>query len=166
MKQLILVRHAKSEWGEEWLKDIDRPLSERGYRDAYTLSEWFFNKHEVPKKLISSDATRALSTAFVFARNLNYPTKEIIIEPKIYECTEKTLKDIISKIDNTIEYVMVFGHNPSITNLVNELNDGLDFDNIPTCGIISMMFEMKNWKDINTKKGKINIQQFPKEFNK
>ena len=164
MKQLILVRHAKSEWGDEGLKDIDRPLNERGYKDAYILSEWFFNNHEVPKQFISSDATRALSTAFIFARSLNYPTNEVIIEPRIYESNEKTLKDIVSKIDNSLEYVIVFGHNPGITNFVNELNDGLDFDNIPTCGIISLMFDMKNWKDIATKKGKINIQQFPKEF--
>jgi phosphohistidine phosphatase len=166
MKQLILVRHAKSEWGEEWLKDIDRPLSERGYRDAYILSEWFFKNHEIPKKLISSDATRALSTALIFARSFNYPANEIKVDPKIYECNVKTFKEIISQIENSLEYVMMFGHNPGITNLVNELNDGLDFDNIPTCGIISIQFDIKSWKDIHTKKGKINIQQFPKEFNK
>lgn len=164
MKQLIIVRHAKSEWGDEGLKDIDRPLNDRGYKDAYILSDWFFNHHEVPKLFMSSDATRALSTAYIFARALDYPTNEVVIEPRIYESSAKTLKEVISEIDNKIEYAILFGHNPGITNLVNELNDGLDFDNIPTCGIISLMFDMKSWKDIETKKGKINFQQFPKEF--
>ncbi len=164
MKQLIVVRHAKSDWGNEGLKDIDRPLNERGYTDAYALSEWFFEHHDVPKLFISSDATRALSTAFIFARNLNYETTQVKIVPKIYESNAATLKEVIASIDDTIGSAILFGHNPGITTLVNELNEELFFDNIPTCGIISIQFNAKSWKEAASTKGKISFQKFPKEF--
>lgn len=164
MKQLIVVRHAKSDWGNEGLKDIDRPLNERGYTDAYALSEWFFENHDVPKLFISSDATRALSTAFIFARNLNYETTQVKIIPQIYESNVATLKSVIASIDDSCGSVFLFGHNPGITTLVNELNNELFFDNIPTCGIVSIEFNTNSWKDVSASNGKIGFQKFPKEF--
>jgi len=164
MKKVVLVRHAKSDWGGEGLKDIDRPLNERGYDDAYRLSEWFFETHTVPQKFISSDATRALSTANIFARNLIYPTNEISIQPQVYESTAEVLKNVITDIDNKLDYVVLFGHNPGITNLVNELGQELFFDNIPTCGIVCLEFDVKTWKEVPAKKAKKVFHQFPKEF--
>lgn len=164
MKQLVLVRHAKSDWGSEGLKDIDRPLNERGYMDAYTLSEWYFNNHEAPKLFITSDATRALSTAFLFARALDFPSNEVIVESRIYESNSSVLKEIISALDQSVDHAILFGHNPGLTNLVNELTDDLFFDNVPTCGIISLLFDVKSWKDVPSSKGKITFHQFPKEF--
>lgn len=164
MKQLIIVRHAKSDWGDESLKDIDRPLNERGYSDAYTLSKWFYTHHEVPNLIISSDATRALSTAMIFSRALGIPSERMLIESKIYESTADTLKKVIANLDDAASRVMLFGHNPGITNLVNELSNDLFFDNIPTCGIISFQFDINSWKEFGNKKGQLVFQQFPKEY--
>ncbi len=164
MKKIIFVLHAKSDWGTEGLKDIDRPLNERGYDDAYRLSEWFFKNHDVPQKFISSDATRALSTATIFARNLMYPTNQISILPEVYESTDETLKNVISNIDNELDYVVLSGHNPGITNLVNELAQQIFFDNIPTCGMVCLEFDAKTWKEVTIKKAKKIFNQFPKEF--
>lgn len=164
MKQLILVRHAKSDWGDEGLKDIDRPLSPRGNADAYTMSEWFGKKYAVPHTIISSDATRALSTAMMFARAINFPTNNITVLQQVYESSAKTLKEVVAQIDNTHQSAMIFCHNPGVTNLVNELTDDLFFDDLPTCAIVALEFDAKNWKDVATKKGKILFNQFPKEF--
>lgn len=164
MKKLILIRHAKSDWGTEGLKDIDRPLNDRGYSDAYMLSEWFFAHQDVPKLFVSSDATRALNTALIFARNLNYPVGEIQIEPEIYEAPPNKIKAIISTIDNQHDSVVLFGHNPGFTNVVNELTDDLFFENIPTCGIIALDFNVDAWQKAIQTKGKINFHKFPKEF--
>lgn len=164
MKQLIIVRHAKSDWGDENLKDIDRPLNERGYSDAYMLSNWFFTHHELPQLIVSSDATRALSTAMIFSRALGIPSERMLIESKIYESTADTLKKVISNFDDAAHSVMLFGHNPGITSLVNELSNDLFFDNIPTCGIISIQFDMNSWKEIESLKGQLVFQQFPKEY--
>ena len=164
MKKLILIRHAKSDWGGEGLKDIDRPLNDRGYDDAYRLSEWFFKNQDVPQQFISSDATRALSTANIFARNLMYPTNQISIVPQVYESSAEVLKNVITEIDNKLDYVVLFGHNPGITNLVNELAQEIFYDNIPTCGIVCLEFDVKTWKEVPTKKAKKVFNQFPKEF--
>ncbi len=164
MKQLILVRHAKSDWGDEGLKDIDRPLSPHGNADAYTMSEWYTKKHKLPDAIISSDATRALSTAMVFARSMNFPTNDIIVLQQVYESTAKTLKDVVIQIDNSHESAMIFCHNPGVTNLVNELTDDLFFEELPTCAIVALEFDVKNWKEVSEKKGKILFNQFPKEF--
>ncbi|MDZ4665796.1 MAG: histidine phosphatase family protein [Bacteroidota bacterium] len=164
MKQLIFVRHAKSDWGDEGLKDIDRPLSPRGNADAYTMSEWYSKKHDVPNTIISSDATRALSTAMVFARTMNFPTNDITVLQHLYESTAKTLKDVVIQIDNNHQSAMIFCHNPSVTNLVNELTDDLFFDEIPTCAIVAVEFDVNTWKELTNKKGKILFNQFPKEF--
>jgi phosphohistidine phosphatase len=164
MKQLILVRHAKSDWGDEGLKDIDRPLSPRGNADAYFMSEWYTKKHKVPNIIISSDATRALSTAMVFARTMNFPTNEVIVLQQVYESTAKTLKDVVIQIGDEHESAMIFCHNPGVTNLVNELTDDLFFDELPTCAIVALEFGVNNWKELANKKGKILFNQFPKEF--
>ena len=164
MKTLILVRHAKSDWGDEGLKDIDRPLAPRGYSAAYAMSEWLLKKGNVPQTFISSDATRALNTAAIFARQMEFPTNEIIILPQVYESTAKTLKDVISQIDTRFESAILFCHNPGITNLANELTDDLFFDELPTCSVVSLEFDVKNWKEVPVKKGKILFNQFPKEF--
>ena len=164
MKKIILVRHAKSDWGDEGLKDIDRPLNQRGYAAAYRMSEWLAKQTDVPQLFISSDATRALSTAMIFARNLNYPSNELIILQQVYESSVKTLKDVICQIDDKYQSVMLFGHNPGITNLSNDLTDDLFFDDLPTCAVVGLEFDIKAWKETATKKAKIAFHQFPREF--
>jgi phosphohistidine phosphatase len=163
MKQLYLIRHAKSDWGEESLKDIDRPLAARGYAAAYQLSDWFIKKYKAPDLFISSDATRALSTAMIFARTMNYATNEISILPQVYESTAKTLLDVIHQIDDHKSSAALFCHNPGITNLANDLGD-LFFDNLPTCALVAFEFDVKHWKEVGKDKGKISFYQFPKEF--
>ena len=85
MKTLYLVRHAKSDWGNENLKDIDRPLNQRGYNDAYLLSKQFAKEQTHPELIITSSATRAYSTCAIFARALNYKESTILLVPQIYE---------------------------------------------------------------------------------
>ncbi len=165
MKTLVLLRHAKSDWGYEALKDIDRHLNERGYEDAYFMSDWYEKNMLLPDLIISSSANRALNTAFIFARRFSIPESKVRIEEGIYESASPNLLNIISQLDNNNSCVMLFGHNPGITNLANELNKELMFDNIPTCGIVCIEFDIKNWKDIlKVKEGKLVNYKFPKNF--
>ncbi len=165
MKELILVRHAKSDWTNESIKDIDRPLGERGYQDAYMLSKWYKEEMGLPDQIVSSPATRALNTAFIFARTFGMPEREILIDENLYESFVKSYLKSISQINNKVNRLMVFGHNPMLTELSNELNKDLLFDNVPTCGIIKIGFEIKDWKDILDKKeGKLLMNKFPKSF--
>lgn len=164
MKQLTIVRHAKSDWGDEFLKDVDRPLNHKGYLDAYYSSNWFYSKHSLPDVIISSAATRALNTALIFARAFDFNMSNFILNPSLFESTLTNLMTVISNINETYSSAMIFGHNPTFTNICNELTEDLFFDNLPTCGIVSLKLEIKNWKEVAPKKGKINFYQFPKEF--
>lgn len=164
MKELIFVRHAKSDWGTEFLRDVDRPLNERGYRDAYSLSEWFLKNKKKPGLILASTATRALSTALIFARALNHPQEHFRLEAQIYEATVDKLLSVIKKQDDSYSSIMLFGHNPGITNTCNHLSDDLFFDDIPTCGIVSYTFDLDKWSEVKPQKGKLNFYQFPKDF--
>jgi phosphohistidine phosphatase len=165
MKKLIFVRHAKSDWGNESLKDIDRHLNDRGYDDAYLMAKWLGENIGIPDLLMSSPATRAISTAFIFARHLGVPESKVKIAEGIYESTSAELLGVISQSDNAHSVVCIFGHNPTLTTLANELNKDLAFDNLPTCGVIAIELNINSWKEIQkAEEGKLLIYKFPKSF--
>ena len=163
MRKLVLVRHAKSDWGYEGLSDIDRPLNERGYTDAYSMSALFHASFPAPDAIISSPATRAFSTAAIFARAFQYPVSSVEINANIYEAETEVLLEEISKFSDNFETIMCFGHNPGFTNLFNSLSDSF-LDNLPTCGILLLEFPFNSWKNVSTGKGKFTYSAFPKEF--
>ena len=164
MKELILVRHAKSDWGNEVLKDIDRCLNERGYDDAYSMSKWYKTEKQAPQLIVSSYATRTLSTAFIFARELSLSVEKIMITEKFYEAKADKILKYIASFDKKVDSVMLFMHNPGITELTNLLNDEVFMDNVPTCGIVSVQLAIADWSEISGVKGKLNYFKFPKDF--
>lgn len=165
MKELILIRHAKSDWANESVKDIDRPLNDRGYEDAYILSAWYKQEQPLPEMIISSPATRAINTAFIFCRAFDVKESAVCISDNLYESTMADYLKTIASIDNKFNRIMLFGHNPAITNLTNELNQDVLFENVPTCGIVKIGFTYSTWKDVVSKKeGKLLLSKFPKSF--
>jgi len=166
MKTLLLVRHAKSDWSYPDLKDIDRPLNERGYSDGYIMSRWYKNEPRlpVPQLIQSSDATRALSTATMFARELNYPRNTIQVVENIYEAEENTLLQHFRKLDEQWNCVMVFGHNPGFTNVTNYFCHEVFIDNIPTTGIVCLQFDIEAWHQIKANSARMLFHKFPRDF--
>ncbi|MES2679156.1 MAG: histidine phosphatase family protein [Bacteroidota bacterium] len=164
MKQIIFTRHAKSDWGNEFLKDIDRPLNDTGYADAYALSKWFHENHAQPDLMLSSTATRALNTALIFARTFEFNMNCFRVEKEIYESSMDTLLAIIKEQDEAKNRLMIFGHNPAVTNICNTLGKDLFFDNIPTCGIVALNFEISKWTALELNSGAMEFYRFPKDF--
>lgn len=164
MKELILIRHAKSDWGNENLKDIDRHLSERGYSDAYALSAWYLKEQPLPDLILTSTAIRALNTALIFARALAFNMADFVIDETIYESTVTNLLQVIKEQENKKKSIMLFGHNPGITNLFNTLCTDDFFEAIPTCGIVKINFEINSWQEISNQNSKFSFCQFPKNY--
>lgn len=160
MKNLILIRHAKSSWDAP-LKDIDRPLSKRGIGDAHKTS------HEVDKFLPrtfivwSSPAKRAKETAMIYAQNLSIPLETIIYKDDLYTFDEKSLEKTIKDCENKYDSLILFGHNGAITDFVNKFGDCY-IDNVPTSGFVSLKFEEEDWKNIH--RGKILKTVFPSQL--
>jgi phosphohistidine phosphatase len=159
MKTLILVRHAKSSW-EFHLKDHERPLNQRGYKDANLVFEALKNEIH-PDIIISSDANRAKTTAELYVANLKINKDEIILNNLLYDFSGEKLLQVVKNTEERINTLMIFGHNNAITNFVNSFGDMI-IDNVPTCGVTIMEFNIKKWSDLN--KGKTIKTLFPKDL--
>jgi len=160
MKNLILIRHAKSSW-EAPLKDFDRPLMKKGILDAHDVSANI--SKFLPKTYIiwSSTAARATETALIFAQNISYPIESIVYKDDLYTFDERQLEKVIKSCDNSFDSVILFGHNEAITNFVNKFGD-VFIENVPTSGFVSLRFDAESWDTIN--KGKTHKTIFPKDL--
>ena len=144
MKTLILIRHAKSSWKNPGLPDRARPLNKRGKRDAPVMGEHLAERGIEVERVISSPATRALATAEAIALEIGFPWDEIIADERLYHADEFELLEVIQGLDDYLDCVMCFGHNPGLTALVNHLSPYY-IDNLPTCGVVELRFDVDTW---------------------
>jgi phosphohistidine phosphatase len=162
MKKLYLVRHAKSSWDDPSLDDIDRPLNQRGKKDAPEMGERLKKQNILPDLLISSPGKRARSTANKIAKKIGYPKKDIQVHDALYHGSDDMLINIIRKLPDAVERVMLFGHNPGFTGFANQLCN-INIYNIPTAGIVAIDFHTDSWKEVETGKGELVFFDYPKK---
>ena len=160
MKNLILVRHAKSSC-ETPLKDRDRPLSKNGLQAAHLVSSYVSKYLPKTYLLWTSVAERASQTALIFAQNLSYPIESIIYKEELYTFDENQLAKVIKSCKNEFDSVILFGHNGAITNFVNKFGD-VFIENVPTSGFVSLQFDVDDWSAIE--KGKTLKVIVPKDL--
>ena len=160
MKNLILIRHAKSSWDAP-LKDIDRPLNNRGILDAQLVASNCQNSIPSPFLIQCSTAKRAKETALIIAATILYPIENIVFKEELYTFDESKLEKIIKSSSNDFENCILFGHNEAITNFVNKFGD-IYIDNVPTSGFVWLQFDTDNWDKIS--KGKTKKTIFPKNL--
>jgi len=149
MKTLVIIRHAKSSWDNRELSDHDRPLNRRGLRDAPVMGARLTEWGPPVDRVISSSAVRALTTAELITQEMGLPWDEIVIDEALYHASEEDLLEIIQEQEDYLDGLMMFGHNPGMTCLVNDLSE-LDLDNLPTCGVVTLQFDII--AEINTPK--------------
>jgi len=164
MKTLYIVRHAKSSWDDPNLDDFDRPLNSRGKRDAPEMGKRLRDQGIKPNLLISSAANRAHKTAVTIAKEIGYPKNEIKRTENFYLTSVNSALKIIHQVDNSVDFLMIFGHNPCWTDLANYLCNA-HIDNIPTCGITAISFDIDNWAEVNRGKGTLVFFDYPKKKN-
>ena len=160
MKQLILVRHAKSSWDAP-LRDYDRPLTGKGIQDAHLVSSNVSS--QIPKTFLvwSSAAKRASETAMIFSQNISFPLESIIFKEELYTFDERKLEQIIKSCSDDYDHLMVFGHNEAITNFVNKFGNTF-IDNVSTSGFVNIIFDQNSWKYIE--KGATKKVIFPRDL--
>ncbi len=163
MKQLLVIRHAKSSWGDPSLADFDRPLNKRGKRNAPQMGRILRDDGFIPDTLLSSPALRAASTARAIAGELNFPRKDIHYDDRIYEAWASGLVRILQELAGSVETVFLVGHNPGLLDLVNHLVlEGLD--SLVTCGIAEVHLDLKQWSDVGEGQGRLFRYRYPKMF--
>lgn len=158
---LYIIRHAKSSWDSALLNDFDRPLNERGERDAPRMGKRLKEKRLVADLFLSSPAKRAITTAEKIAAVLDYSIEKIKTDQELYHAEDDEILEIVKKISDKHDVVFIFGHNPGLTDFVNRLTNTL-IDNIPTCGVVACKLNIDFWKQLSWGTGNVEFFDYPK----
>ena len=161
MKQLFLVRHAKSSWDDPTLSDFDRPLNERGKKDAPAMAKKLRDRKIKIDAAISSPAKRAKQTAKHFIREFDLKKKNVVLESKLYEAGEESFQEVVESLKNKWKSVALFSHNPGITSFAHSLTE-TKIDDMPTCSILAIKINTDKWKDFRSAKKEFIFFDYPK----
>lgn len=161
MKRLFLIRHAKSSWDDAALADRERPLNERGKRDAPKIGERLARREIKPDLILSSPAVRALTTAKIIAGKLDYMRKHIGVDERLYAAQADDLLEIIHALDDHLQCVMIVGHNPELSELAQRLSG--EIDHLPTGAVVEFGFAAKSWAEIGACPVATVALDFPKK---
>lgn len=159
MKEIILVRHGKSSWDYR-VSDRDRPLQERGIKDAHLVAG-ALRGLPGPDAVFSSPANRALHTCTILMRELRIPLELLRLSEALYDFSGGSVEAFVRGMDDSLGRVMLFGHNHAFTALANAWGDRY-IDNVPTTGMVHLRFEAGRWADVS--KGRTHAVVFPKNL--
>lgn len=161
MKTLLILRHAKSSWDNADLSDFERPLNQRGLEAAPLMGNFMDKNQLFPALILSSPARRAAQTALII-KDKTRIKGEIIFNHRIYEASPARLLDVIGEQDETVETILLVGHNPGLEGLIKILTG--DLQPMPTAGLAVIDLEINKWSDINTSTGSLRMLIRPKEI--
>ncbi|GAB3830381.1 phosphohistidine phosphatase SixA [Hymenobacter jeollabukensis] len=161
MKILYLMRHAKSSWNFDGLSDKERPLNNRGRTDAPQMGQALAERNIQLDLLVSSPAVRALSTAALVAKELNYPPERIQVLDGIYEADLDRLVGIVQELPDDVNSVLLVGHNPTITDTVNYLSPSAVHE-MTTAAVVCLHFQTEHWADAHRHNAELYFVDTPK----
>ena len=162
-RRLTIVRHAKSAWGDFNTPDWERPLNERGQRDAPMMGRRLKERGDAPELIICSTALRAHATAKLLAEELGYPLARLQLEDRIYEAPVSALLDVVQDCPDEVTRVMMVGHNPGSEQFIQFLT-GEPFSNFVTCAVADLDLDVPTWKTVGPCAGKLRSYWYPKMF--
>jgi len=158
VKKLYILRHAKSSWSED-VEDFERGLKKRGYEDIISIAKKFKSKQIAIDAIFSSNAKRAKITAEIFAAFIGFGYENIKFSDNLYFASSDYLINFIKNCSDKIDNLVIVGHNPELTELINILSD-FNSDNLPTSAICEIKFNIDSWKSLQ--KGKKGLYLTPK----
>lgn len=146
MKTLSLIRHASSGSDEMSLSDRARPLDPRGERDLAQLARTCAGMQNRPDLIVSSPAVRALTTARAIAEGFGQRGEDIRVDDRIYAGSARALLSIVDRLDNSLDHVIIVGHNPELSELGQHLGSGIS--SLPTCSMATLEFDTRSWSEV------------------
>lgn len=160
-RELLLLRHAKSDWGEAGLADHERPLNPRGLRDAPRMGAWLRKQGWLPDELLSSPARRARQTLGLLAAEFDGPAIAPRQDPRIYDAT---LSDLLAALaDCRGQRVLLVGHNPGLEELAGHLLGSSAPREMPTCCLLRIALP-GDWSQLAAGCGQSLAQQLAREL--
>lgn len=161
MKKLIVVRHAKSSWQNVEQSDFDRPLNDRGKKNAPVMAKRLHSREPEIDAFVSSPARRAFTTATFFAEEYGVNESAIIQVRELYHAPSATFYKTIAGLDDNWHSVILFSHNPGITDFINTLTH-VRIDNMPTCGVFAVTAPVTSWAEFATAEKHFHFFDYPK----
>ena len=153
MKRILLMRHAKSDWGAQYATDFERSLNARGQRDAPIMAAFMAAHNLLPELIVSSPAQRAKMTAEFVARERTF-AGEFIFDQRIYLASPAMLLEVIQELPDAVETAMLVGHNPGMEDIIELLCGGVV--RMPTAAIASLRLQGETWGQ--TQAGQATLQ--------
>ncbi len=161
MKTVILIRHAKSSWDDITIDDFDRPLNDRGKKDAPDMAQRLKKRDQEIDAFISSPAKRAKKTATIFAEEFKFDKDNIIFHDYLYMASPENFYKAIASAPKKANSIAIFSHNPGISDFANELTNAR-IDDMPTCSIFAVSADIKQWEDFQGSPRKFLFFDYPK----
>jgi phosphohistidine phosphatase len=162
MLHLTLVRHAKTEAAHSGQEDWDRALEPRGQRDAPEMGRRLKDRGTKPDKVLTSPAVRAVTTTTIMTRALGVAASKVVQDERLYLASPKDLLNVVHELGDTAKHLMIVGHNPGLTEFADALSNERSIDNMPTCAVYTLEFDIKNWKELKLGTG-VNVEfDYPK----
>lgn len=162
MKTLLILRHAKSSWGDSSLKDHERPLNKRGKHDAPRMGKLLQDEQLTPDLIVSSTAKRAHKTAAKVAGSCGYQG-EIELTDDFYLARPGSYIQHLQQVADENDSVMVVGHNPGLEELLSLLTGHAE--RLPTAALAQIQFDITNWQEMaHTPTGNLVNLWLPKEL--
>lgn len=161
MKLLTIVRHAKSSWSNFEITDHERPVKSSGIEKTKKVINFLNSRDFNTDLILSSSAVRAFQTASMIAEGIGYPVDDILKLKSIYHARIDDIYNEIYGLDSSINSVMIFGHNPTFTDFVNEYLSP-EIDNLPTSGTVCIEFNTDSWDNIADAKYDVKFVVYPR----
>lgn len=162
MKRLTLLRHAKTEAAHSGQEDWDRELEPRGQKDAPEMARRLRDRKLKPDRIITSPAVRALATANIFAKELHVTAARFVQDERLYLASPKVIREVIRELGGNESHLMIVGHNPGITEFAGRISAERDIDNMPTCAIYTVEFDLDAWSELEWDSGVNAELDYPK----
>lgn len=153
MFRLTLVRHAKTEPAYADQEDWHRPLEPRGARDAPEMARRMKDRGLKPDKILTSPALRATSTTTLMARELGIAESRIVTDERLYLASAKRLLATVQELGGGEKHLMIVGHNPGLTEFADALSCERSIDNMPTCAVYTLEFDIEDWSELEFAQG-------------
>lgn len=164
MKTLYVIRHAKSGWGALGTADFDRPLNERGIKDAPEMARRLRQKNCNIDLFVSSPAKRAKTTCALFCEQFQYPLEKIVFKDELYHAPPDVFVHTVKLLPHEVNSVALFSHNPGITYFVNSLVPRVQIDNMPTCGVFAVASDCDQWQQFFDAECRFLFFDYPKNL--
>lgn len=160
-RNLIVIRHTKSEWGDFSTPDFDRPIKKDRVEDAREMASKLKSLGLKPDLIICSPARRTRQTAEYFCDKLKYDTARVQFDKRIYESSAEDILQVVQQVEPDIRTLVIIGHNPSLTYFVNLFIEE-KIEELPTTGVVWIEFKTGNWEIYRNTTGKLKYFLTPK----